>query len=107
MTTAICMCQLTNNLPHVTTKKKERCAVAQAKQVVGMGKRKQSSNKSRPAPAKQHRAVPSPDVAPTISSVDCRQADVIFASSRQKAVKSRSSIYHFFTEIHENQQQHC
>ncbi|KAH9038521.1 hypothetical protein EDB85DRAFT_2273057 [Lactarius pseudohatsudake] len=99
--------ELTNNLPHVTTKKKECRAVAQAKQVVGMGKCKRSSNKSRPAPAKQHRAVPSPDVAPTISSVDRRQADVIFASSRQKAMKLHSSIYHFFTEIHENQQQHC
>jgi hypothetical protein len=44
--------QLADNLPRVTTKKKERQAAAQAKQVVGSGKRKRSSNKSWPVTAK-------------------------------------------------------
>ncbi|KAH9169086.1 hypothetical protein EDB89DRAFT_1908839 [Lactarius sanguifluus] len=95
--------ELANNLPRVTAKKKERRAAAQAKQVVGTGKRKRTSNKARLAPAKRRNTEPSPEVVPT---VDRQQADNLFASTRQK-IKSRSSIYLFFTEIHENRQQHC
>jgi phage protein D len=68
----------------VTAKKKECHAAAQAKQVVGTGKRKRSSNKSHPAPAKQRHADPSPDMVPIASSVDRQQADNAFASKKQK-----------------------
>jgi hypothetical protein len=80
--------QLADNLPHVTTKKKERQAAARAKQIVGTGKHKRSSNKSKPAPAKRHRAEPSPDVVPTNSSVDCQQGDNVFACRKKKAAVS-------------------
>jgi hypothetical protein len=82
--------QLADNLPRVTTKKKERQAAAQAKQVVGSGKRKRSSNKSRPVTAKRRHAEPSPNVVPSLptTSVDCEQVDAVdnvFASRKQKA----------------------
>jgi len=98
--------QLADNLPRVTTKKKERRAAAQAKQVVGTGKRKQSSNRSKPAPAKRCRAEPSPGVVPTTSSVDCQQADDVFASRKRKAAVSsllvlisKIIIHNMFPEI--------
>ena len=76
--------QLADNLPRVTTRKKERRAAAQAKQVIGTGKRKRSSNKSRPAPAKRHRTEPSPNAVPTGSSIDCEQSNNLFASRKRK-----------------------
>ena len=78
--------QLADNLPCVTTKKRERCAAAQAKQVVGTGKHKRSSNKSQSVLAKRHHIGPSPDVVPMTSSVDRQRVDDVFASKQKSTV---------------------
>jgi hypothetical protein len=88
--------QIADNLPRVTTKKRERLAASQAKQVIGMGKRKRRTKNTRTAPAKRRQVEPQPDVVPVALSVDRQPADDLFVP---KNTKQRAMVSHLFASL--------